>query len=81
MVVTGNNINDITNSRVLVDNIAENSGSILNSGGTTSKTVFRIGRNQSFFSNIYLDNLRIYNRVLSTVEISEIYNKTKSKYQ
>jgi hypothetical protein len=29
----------------------------------------------------YLDNARIYNRTLSVDEISEIYNRTKSKYQ
>ncbi|HRZ29514.1 MAG TPA: sialidase domain-containing protein [Candidatus Paceibacterota bacterium] len=29
----------------------------------------------------YLDDIRIYNRALSVNEISEIYNKTKEKYQ
>ena len=29
----------------------------------------------------YIDNIRIYNRALSADEASEIYNKTKSKYQ
>jgi hypothetical protein len=29
----------------------------------------------------YLDNIRIYNRVLTANEIAEIYNKTKGKYQ
>jgi len=29
----------------------------------------------------YLDDVRIYNRGLTADEISEIYNKTKGKYQ
>ena len=31
--------------------------------------------------NGYLDDVRIYNRALSSNEISEIYNRTKNKYQ
>ncbi|MFA5092295.1 MAG: LamG domain-containing protein, partial [Candidatus Paceibacterota bacterium] len=34
-----------------------------------------------YFMKGYLDDVRIYNRGLSANEISEIYNKTKSKYQ
>jgi len=29
----------------------------------------------------YIDDVRLYNRVLSSEEITDIYNKTKHKYQ
>jgi hypothetical protein len=35
----------------------------------------------SHFFTGYLDDVRIYNRALTANEISEIYNKTKEKYQ
>ena len=36
--------------------------------------------NQSDYLNGFIDDVRIYNRALSALEISQIYNATKSKY-
>ena len=40
-----------------------------------------IGKSSNSSFDGYIDDVRIYNRGLSANEISEIYNKTKSKYQ
>lgn len=74
-------VNDGARSYLYVDGILKNS--VVNAiGQNFSEREVRIGSYvSSYYFNGYLDDVRVYNRALSSSEISQIYNQTKSKYQ
>ena len=59
------------------DSTVDNGGNINNSDGT-----FKIGQNGNFYASVFfdgaIDDVRIYNRVLTQAEITELYNYTDS---
>jgi len=72
----GAGISDITNSLMYVDGILQASVTVNQAGGQAAKSQLYIGRSNNF-SCSYLDDLRIFNRVLSAAEVLAIYNATK----
>lgn len=76
--MTGNAISDINNAQLFVDGQLQDVSSITNTNNQTAKTLTQIGRraNTSYTTGM-MDDLRIYNRVLSASEIQAIYNATK----
>ncbi|QPB08403.1 hypothetical protein [Synechococcus phage S-H9-2] len=71
---------DGTTGRVYVDGVLENSGS-LTAGAYTYTNTF-IGKNVggSYYQNGFIGEARIYNRALSSTEVSQNFNATRSKY-
>ncbi len=76
-VVPGNQVGDISQALMYQDGISIPIGSGVDSGAQASKIAFRLGRGGTNYLNGYLDDLRIYNCVLSMSEIKSIYDATK----
>ena len=76
-VVTGNSQNDISDSKFYYEGLERPIYSTVVSGVPSTKTVFRIGRSNNYYFKGNLDEIRMYNRVLSASEIEAIYNATK----
>ena len=78
-VVTGNGQTDIMNAAMYADGRLESTSSIVDTGSPSSKTVFSVGGNASYYFPGLIDDVRIYNRALSPSEITQLYNLAQSQ--
>lgn len=71
--VPGNNTGDLLNSKLYLDGeiIPHSSGP--DSGVFTAKSALVVGKGSGYYAKGMIDDLRIYNRVLSEAEIKTIY--------
>jgi prepilin-type N-terminal cleavage/methylation domain-containing protein len=73
-IITGNNQTDINNSSMYLDGSSLSVAWGSSDTTTDAKTLFQIARGGF---NGYLDDIRIYNRVLSEAEVKALYEGTK----
>lgn len=79
-VVTGNNQNDILNSKMYADGIQQIAGNTTNSGLPAVKNLFYLGRRAGNYFNGFIDEVKIYNTILTAREIQEHYAESAPRY-
>ena len=76
--LTGVSINDISNAKMYINDSIIAQYSVIDSGDASTKTGCKIGgRSGDGFVQGQIDELRLYNRVLTISEIKAIYEGTK----
>lgn len=74
-VVTGNALDDIDNSLMYINGQLVSASTTLKNNSPVSKQVFKLGK--TGFTDGLIDDVRLYNRVLTADEILAIYDGTK----
>lgn len=77
LVISGNDQNDILNSKFYLDGSELAAASTANSNASYAKSLLRIGRSTSYYFKGLLDEVRLYNRALTASEIQAMYDITK----